>query len=777
MEKRHGLGRLAPTARLILFVILSTLFTLSNEWSAVLISLVIALGLLVAGRKYPRAALMACFSAFMLTFIGHAVTAADPVVSFTIFDVSRTSVLKGLRLGLRIAAMILPAIAFIAVTPLHELLQAFRGLRIPAAADVYLTIVLRYVDILWYDIQTSMKAMAVRGVNWKGGVRDKIPAFRRLMLPLIFRILDHIDGQSLAIDNRGGVRVAAQAPQAEPRSAVGDEVPAVEMDGVYVLYGTEVSADSDHAVQDLRVNVPQGGATVLLGRLGAGKTTTLLLCTGLIPRSVGRMKGDVRLFGHDTKETSLGVLGRLARIVFPSAVQGLVGLTVRDELIFSLRTSGLDDASGRQAMVEALELVGLDASFLDRLTLGLSGGEMQRVALASAIVAQPYLLALDDVTVQLDPVGKREVVAALQSLLDGRITTVMTDPHVELLADVGTRFLSLQEGRLAGVHSSLDVDSLERASLRVPQMMRLARALEQPLPLAVDEAASQLSDLASKEGPAFPVPDTVERPVVVSGAGLTYTYPDGPTALRDLDVTFREGEFVAVLGSNGSGKTTLALLLAGALEPTAGEVRIGGHLFDQGRHRGTVGYVFQEPVNQMVTMKVRDELAFGPRQLGWNDAAVEETVEREMERFELQPEAVPLHLSPAESRKVAIAATLTMNPRLVILDEPTNNLDEDEIHHLMGYLQQLRASGTTIVVITHDVEVACGYADRVIVMSQGEILVHGPTRLVMQQEATLRQSDVVVPPVVALSLALWPESPPALTVKEMAQALRQPVYS
>lgn len=768
MEKRHGLGRIAPTPRLILFVVLSTLVTLSNEWIPVLVALGVGLLLLALGRTYPRAALVACVSAFLLTFLGHAVTADAPSLSFFIFDISRASVLKGLRLGLRIAAMILPAIAFIAVTPLHELLEAFRGLRVPPVVDMYLTIVLRYVDILWYDIQTSMKAMAVRGVNWEGGIRDKIPAFRRLMLPLIFRILDHVDGQSLAIDNRGGIRVTTTAPD------VPDGVDALVMEDVSVFYGSGPAGENEHAVVDLNLRIPRGDATVLLGQLGAGKTTTLLLCTGLIPKSVGRMKGNVSLFGHNTKEASLAELGQLARIVFPSAVQGLVGLTVRDELAFSLRATVLSTEVTERAMVDALQAVGLDASFLPRLTLGLSGGEMQRVALASAIVAQPRLLALDDVTVQLDPVGKREVLAALQTLLDGEMTTVMTDPHVELLAEVGARFVALEGGSATGVHGSVEATHLEKAGLRVPQMWRLGRALGIDLPVSVSQAAQELAARVPSAAPAFPEAQAEGQLPVVRAEDLTFTYPDGPTALQGLNLTMQQGEFVAILGSNGSGKTTMALLLAGALKPGGGAIYIDGEPFDHARHRGLVGYVFQEPVNQIVTMTVRDELAFGPQQLGWDEAATAKAVEREMARFALDAQAVPLHLAPADARKLAIAATLTMNPRLVILDEPTNNLDEEEIHHLMQHLKQLQAEGTTVAVITHDVEVACSYADRTVVMSSGKIMLDGATREVMRQSDVLRTSDVLAPPVVALSLALWPEAPPALTVAEMAEALQRP---
>jgi energy-coupling factor transporter ATP-binding protein EcfA2 len=257
------------------------------------------------------------------------------------------------------------------------------------------------------------------------------------------------------------------------------------------------------------------------------------------------------------------------------------------------------------------------------------------------------------------------------------------------------------------------------------------------------------------------------------GRGLSYTYPDGPTAIDGLDITLYRGEFVAILGANGSGKTTAALLLARAMAPTAGEILIEGAPVDLECHRGCIAYVFQEPINQMVTMKVSEELAFGPRQLGWDEDDVERTVEREAARFGLPLDEVPLHLSPAGARKLAIAANLTMNPQVIILDEPTNNLDEGDTAQLIAHLEALRASGMTVVVITHDVEVACAHADRVIVICRGRILAQGPTREVMAQPDILSQSDVVVPPVVSLSLELWPDHPPRLTVDELVAWIQE----
>ncbi|MBC8506212.1 MAG: ATP-binding cassette domain-containing protein, partial [Chloroflexi bacterium] len=729
---------------------------------------IVAMILLIFGGKYPRPALVAAGSAFILTFLGHALTSQDPnAVSILIFNISQDSLLKGLRLGIRLTSMIIPAIAFIAATPIHELLEAFVGLRIPDAAKMYLTIVLRYVDILWYDIQISMKAMALRGVNWDGSIKDKVPAFSRLMLPLIFRILDHIDGQSLAIDNRGGVKASKDIPE------YSESVNAIAMKNVFVRYDEADKPDDGHALSDINLEIPQGDATVLLGRIGTGKTSTLLLCTGLIPKSVGRMKGDVEIFGHNTKSASLGLLGRLSRIVFPSAVQGLIGLTVEGELEFSLRSSELASEEKQQAMETALELVGLDSSFLPRLTLGLSGGEMQRLALASAIVSQPLLLTLDDVTVQLDPVGKREVVSALQGLLDGQITTIITDPYVELLTEVGHRFISLEEGRIVGDYPALDAATIEEASLRVPQMMRLGKSLDIQIPMKVNDAFQTLQPHLKGSTPEYSHTATKPAPAIVSAENLVYTYPNGPTAIKGLDITFNQGEFVAILGSNGSGKTTLALNLAGALSADSGTILIQGEPYDQSRHQGLIGYVFQEPVNQIVTMKVSDELAFGPERLGWDEDAIQESVTYELERFGLSPDATPLHLTPAEARKLAIGSTLSMKPKMVILDEPTNNLDEDESQSLMAHLKSLQKNDTTVVLITHDVEIACEYADRMIVMTKGEIIFDGPTRKAMAEKEMLAQCDVMVPTVVDLSLALWPDKLPALSVEELSRVLIQ----
>jgi energy-coupling factor transporter ATP-binding protein EcfA2 len=351
--------------------------------------------------------------------------------------------------------------------------------------------------------------------------------------------------------------------------------------------------------------------------------------------------------------------------------------------------------------------------------------------------------------------------------MEERITAVMTDPYVSLLDELGDRMVLLEDGEVAAEYGALNAEAIRRAGLRMPQMLRLSEAIGIDLPISVQDALPKVCELASVSATAHGA-QHVERAEVVVAKGLTYTYPDGPTAIRGLDITLYRGEFLVILGANGSGKTTLALLLAQAMPADSGEILIEGVPMDFACHRGCIAYVFQEPSNQMVTMKVADELAFGPQQLEWDGEDVQQAVEREAARFGLELERTPLHLSPADARKLAIAANLTMAPQVIILDEPTNNLDERDTRQLVAHLQALRANGTTVVAITHDVELACEHADRVIVMHAGEVLIEGPPRKVMARPDVLQESDVIVPPVVALSLALCPDQPPALTVEELA---------
>ena len=261
---------------------------------------------------------------------------------------------------------------------------------------------------------------------------------------------------------------------------------------------------------------------------------------------------------------------------------------------------------------------------------------------------------------------------------------------------------------------------------------------------------------------------------------LGYTYPDGTEALRDVSLTIGRQEFIAFIGQNGSGKTTLSKCLNGLLKPTTGSVIVEG--LDT-RAKGIikqlvtkVGYVFQNPDHQLFNRSVWSEIAYGPRNLGLPEAEVKERVEEAArvagvreEHFETHPYFLPKGLR----QRVAIASILAMRPNTIIVDEPTTGQDMLQSIEVMNFLRRLwREERHTIIIITHEMRIVADYAERTVVLGQGQVLLDGPTREVFAQPEILRQTYVEPPQITRLGQALAEEGLPrdALTVEEMKAA-------
>lgn len=760
-----GLGWLPPAPRLAVYVLLSSAAALAFDRPWVLAALGLGAALLLAGRRFPRVLLVGCLATALLTFASNALTAADPGARrYGILRISRTSVERGALLATRIAAMMLVSIAYVAVTSKEEILAGVRGLRAPRRVVLYLMIVLRYIDIFALEFETTVRAVRVRGARLdRGSLPARIRAYGALAMPLMARLINRVHTQALAVDSRGilgrGSRVSAFGPDA------------LRVEGLSVLYG-EGDPVERTALREASLTVPWGEVALVAGPTDAGKTTLLLAASGLIPQSLGRVRGRVVVAGHDTQERTMTELAQVARYVFPDPVHGLVGLTVRDELEQATQAFAFP-AGPRLDSAEALRLVGLDESFLDRSTLRLSGGEMQRVQLASALASCPAVLLLDEPTAHLDPRGREEVTRVLQDLcrgLDGEQRTVLVaDPGVDRFSQALDRVVLLERGEVLGCldrDGARDVGWMERAHLRVPQLRRLGAALGVDIPTVPEEAARALAARAR----ARPSPRARDRragEVVLRCRDVSFRYPGGRLAVRRVSLELHPQEFCFLLGPNGSGKTTLSLLLAGALEPLTGSV-----WWPEG---GRVGYVFQEPTLQVVSTTVREELAFGPRNLGWPEARVREATEREAVRFGLDLEANPMAATRSEARRLAVASLLTMEPSVLILDEPTAGLDEREARDLFDELDRLRRSErTTLLVVTHDLELAAEFATRILVMRDGSLWADDDPRVILADSELLAQAGLEAPPVVALSLAMWPDVPPALTAEELTAWLGGP---
>jgi cobalt transport protein ATP-binding subunit len=247
--------------------------------------------------------------------------------------------------------------------------------------------------------------------------------------------------------------------------------------------------------------------------------------------------------------------------------------------------------------------------------------------------------------------------------------------------------------------------------------------------------------------------------VALEVVDLWFWYRESEPVLRGVDLRVPRGQFVALVGANGSGKTTLVKHLNGLLRPRRGQVWVAGEDTAQrsvGELARQVGYLFQHPEQQIFSATIRQELAFGPRNLGLSSAGVETRVDNALTRFNLVAvaEQPPAILSYGLRRRVTLASLTAMDPPVLVLDEPTVGLDAPGRHETFGWLAELQATGRTILLVTHDMTLVAEYADRVVVLRGGEIIADGPPASLFQQSQLLARASLTPPPVVALAQAL-----------------------
>jgi energy-coupling factor transport system ATP-binding protein len=322
--------------------------------------------------------------------------------------------------------------------------------------------------------------------------------------------------------------------------------------------------------------------------------------------------------------------------------------------------------------------------------------------------------------------------------------------------------------------SALIVSKLRRKGLKIDNV-----------PLTLNEAIETFSKLLRKKKSQPDAPPPPSRKVyeglrpIIEVRDLWFTYPvlgsgEGTYVLRGIDLVIYPGEFIALIGQNGSGKTTLAKHFNGLLYPTKGDVLVDGistRKWKQHSLAQKVGYVFQNPDHQLCCKTVLEELKFGPRNVNIPEKEIEKRVNEVIERLDLVDivKEDPFSLSKGERQRVAVGSILTMKPDVLVVDEPTTGQDFRGSKYLMEVMLSLNKEGKTIVVITHDMNIAAEYAERVIVLKDGKVLLDGPTRDVFTQTETLSKTFLRPPQVTLISERLG--LPPALKVEEMLDML------
>jgi energy-coupling factor transporter ATP-binding protein EcfA2 len=524
------------------------------------------------------------------------------------------------------------------------------------------------------------------------------------------------------------------------------------------------------ALDEVDFEAAEGEILGVLGPTGAGKSTLLKCLAGVIPHFEhdARYKGSLSVLGRELAESdSLASVAADVGLVLQDPEVQLVNTTVREELAWGMENRGVPVPVILDRVDRAAELFGL-TDLLDRFTHALSGGEKQRTVVAATFCLDPRVMLLDEPTSELDPAGTDDVMRAIRTVAAQGVTVVIVEHKVEELAEYADRLVQLDHGAVTAVGTPRELLTSPRAVHR-PPVLALARRLRElrawpstELPLTVDEAVAQWTGGAGRVVPHAPAaPSAVPRPDVLTLRDVRHVYPGGVAALTGVELAIGRGEFVAIIGKNGSGKTTLAKHLNGMLHPTNrnGTVTVtpaGAPPFRTGERRlhqiaRHVGYVFQNPDRQIFHDSCAEELEFGLRNLGVPEAEIGPRVGETLRAVGLagRERTNPAHMSRGERQRLAIAATLVMEPEVAVIDEPTTGQDPAEARLILDVLAAYCRAGHTVVIISHDMALVAGYADRIVAMRHGSVLADGPPREVFAMVDVLDTTNIRPPQLTA----------------------------
>jgi energy-coupling factor transport system ATP-binding protein len=487
------------------------------------------------------------------------------------------------------------------------------------------------------------------------------------------------------------------------------------------LFGYSYPDGAGRSLHDVSLEIEPGTFTVLAGLSGSGKSTLLRAMCGLVPHfHGGDASGELVVGGLDVREHGPGELAAVCGTVFQEPETQVVMGGVRAELELPLEHRGEPPAALARAVEETALALGV-GHLLERRTDTLSGGELQRVALAAAMVHGPQLLLLDEPTSQLDPVAGDELVWLLRRLNEDWGTAVVVAEHrLERCMPAADRVIALVEGRVAcdappGDYLAWAADSMPALATPAARMFALAGLGARPT--SVKEARNGLrqAHFAFESKAEKSSCNRIERPwwrrsgssAALALRGVWLEIEDGPTVLHGLDLELRPGERVALMGRNGAGKSTLLRLAKGLAEPTRGRIE----------RAGDVALLLQTPGDYLLHEHAVDDA-------GVAGVAAAGLAGRE--------QANPRDLSGGERQRLALAIVMAGRgahegpPGVVCLDEPTRGMDRARKQELADRIGALAAAGTAIVVATHDVEFAAGFAERAVLLGDGESIADGP---------------------------------------------------
>jgi energy-coupling factor transport system ATP-binding protein len=511
----------------------------------------------------------------------------------------------------------------------------------------------------------------------------------------------------------------------------------------------QYNSRSTPAIKNISFDVNPGEVLLIAGSSGCGKTTLMRCVNGLIPNAYhGDIKGEITLFGQSVFEMEMAEISQEVGTVLQDPERQILGTYVLNDVAFGLESLGMPPEDIFPRVDQALKKMGI-FYLRDRETFGTSGGEKQKIALAGVLAMKPRILLLDEPLASLDPASAMEALRNFRHLADEGLSVIIVEHRVEdVLAIKPERVIYMDDGEITYIGGRQGLmEVVDYSRIKLPADIVLRRAKNDPPPAF--EPVLTKSDGADD--------------VLVAFDQVQFQYDeDLPIVLDDINFKINKGDVIAILGHNGSGKTTMVKHALGLLKPTRGHVYLEGNDTKDitvATAAKSVGYVFQSPTQMLFAPSVREELAFGPKNLGFSKEEIQENVTWAIETVHLEEEidSPPLALSFGQQKRISIASVLSMRSRLLMMDEPTAGQDYWNYRAFMDAILQMPGFDS-IIFITHDLDLALIYANRIMILFDGKIVADGSPPDVLKDEAELRKYRILPTSLLRINQQYLPET-------------------
>ena len=490
-------------------------------------------------------------------------------------------------------------------------------------------------------------------------------------------------------------------------------------------------------LHDMNLTIYEGEKVLIVGPSGSGKSTMGHCINGLVPNSYkGEMLGSIRISGKKTTDMSIFELSKKVGTVLQDSDGQFVGLSVGEDIAFALENDCMEQQQMKETVQKVADIVDM-GKLLKSSPYELSGGQKQRVAFAGVMVDDVDVLLFDEPLANLDPATGKTAIDLIDRIQKEYNKTVVIIEHrlEDVLYRHVDRIVVVAEGRIV---SDCTPDELmatgKLAELGIREPLYVTAMKYAGVELTPEMHAGQISTLELTEdvkekvrnwNQAQATKEKEERREILSAKNLSFQYNKRRQILKSINFSIKEGEMVSIVGTNGAGKSTLAKVICGFVKEDEGDI-----LFEGKSLKGQtikerseyISYVMQNPNQMICKPMIYDEVALGLRIRGIAEEEIKERVEQALKvcglyKFRKWPISA---LSFGQKKRVTIASMLVMNPKVLILDEPTAGQDYRHYTEIMEFLKELNRQGVTIIMITHDMHLMLEYTPHAIVISDGE---------------------------------------------------------